>query len=276
MSCVHSTQIPSSAGPEQIGLLFEHAADKGSQTQVLLTQALLLPVHSLSLRQPGAQLLLAAQYSPVGQFVSCVHSTQMPSPGSPKQTGVSPEQTSPVPPGSQTQLPVTQRLLFPVHSLSTRQPGLQVLPAVQYCVSGQSVFCVHATQMLVVVLQTGVVPSQSMFWAHSTHTALVFPLAPRQTGIPAAHVLPELPQTQTWSRQRLLVPVHSLSVRQPAAHVLLLVQYCPAGQVLSCVQATQVYVAVLQTGVVPLQSPFCVHATHVFVCVLQTAVVPPQ
>ncbi len=129
---VHSTQIPSSTGPEQIGVPPEHAASSGSQTHVLLTQALLLPEHSLSLRQPGAQVLLAAQNSPIGQFVSCVHSTQMPSPVSPKQISVSPEQTSPVPPGSQTQLPLTQWLLFPVHSLSVRHPELQVLLAVQY------------------------------------------------------------------------------------------------------------------------------------------------
>jgi hypothetical protein len=150
------------------------------------------------------------------------------------------------------------------------------LLAVQYCVSGQSVFCVHATQMLVVVLQTGVVPSQSAFWAHLTHTALVLPLAPRQMAVSAAHVLPELPHTQAWSRQRLLVPVHSVSARQPAAQVLLLVQYCPDGQSTSCMHATQVWVAVLQTGVVPLQSVFWVHTTQVLLCVLQTGVVPPQ
>jgi hypothetical protein len=147
---------------------------------------------------------------------------------------------------------------------------------VQYCVSGQSVFCMQATQMFVVVLQNGVVPSQSAFWAHATQAALVLPLAPRQTGVPPSQMLPELPQTQIWSRQRLLPPVHSLSARQPAAQVLSLVQYCPTGQLLSWVQVTQVLVAVLQTGVVPLQSLFCVHATQVLVWGLQTGVVPPQ
>jgi hypothetical protein len=108
MSCVHSTQMPSAAGPEQIGVPAEHAAAAGSQTHVLFTQALLLPVHSLSLRQPGAQVLSTAQYSPAGHPVSSVHSTQMPSPAAPRQIEVSPEQTSSVPPGSQTQLPLTQ------------------------------------------------------------------------------------------------------------------------------------------------------------------------
>ncbi len=76
--------------------------------------------------------------------------------------------------------------------------------------------------------------------------------------------------------QALLVPVHSLLSRQPAAQVLLLVQYCPAGQLLSWVQATQLLVVVLQNGVAPLQLAFCVHATQVLVCVLQTGVVPLQ
>lgn len=107
-------------------------------------------------------------------------------------------------------------------------------------------FCRQATQMFIVVLQIGVTPSQSAFWAHATHTALVLPLVPRQTGVLSGHVLPELPHTQVWSRQRLLVPMHSVSVRQPAAQVLLLVQYWPAGHCASCVHATQVFVCELQ------------------------------
>jgi hypothetical protein len=38
----------------------------------------------------------------------------------------------------------------------------------------------------------------------------------------------------------LLAPLHSPSFRQPAAQVFEAVQYCPAGQLPSVVQATQV------------------------------------
>jgi hypothetical protein len=106
-----------SAAPEQAAPL-----PPGSQTHVPATQALLLPVHSASVRQPGWQVLLAAQYSPLGQSSWTVHSTHWPLPALPRQISASPEQAAPLPPGSQTQTWLTQALLVPVHSLLARQP----------------------------------------------------------------------------------------------------------------------------------------------------------
>jgi hypothetical protein len=59
---VHSTQMPSSTGPKQIGVLSPHGVPAGLQTQVPETHALLSPLHSLVSRQPGAQELSSVQY----------------------------------------------------------------------------------------------------------------------------------------------------------------------------------------------------------------------
>jgi hypothetical protein len=93
----------------------------------------------------------------------------------------------------------------------------------------QFAFCVHATQVLVWVLQIGVVPPQLLFWVHCTQIALVLPLVPEHTEVGLEQAA-ELPQRQLPLTQRLLVPVHSLSARQPTAQVLLAVQYWPVGQ----------------------------------------------
>jgi hypothetical protein len=64
----------------------------------------------------------------------------------PLQITVPPLQMPPVLP--QTQLPETQRLLAPVHSLSARQPVWQVPFAAQYLPLGQCACWVHSTQAL--------------------------------------------------------------------------------------------------------------------------------
>ncbi len=117
-----------------------------------------------------------------------------------------------------------------MHSESARQPAAQVCEAVQYSPVGQSPSAMQVTQVFSSVLQNGVVPPQSFVSVHCTHTALELPLVPRQMGVPVAHAVPELPQTQVPFAHRLLSSVHSESARQPGAQMLLLVQYSPAKQ----------------------------------------------
>jgi hypothetical protein len=73
----------------------------------------------------------------------------------------------------------------------------------------------------------------------ATQVALVLPLAPLQTVVPPLQTPPVLPQTQLPVTQRLLVPVHSLSARQPGWQVLFAAQYCPLGQCVCWVHCTQ-------------------------------------
>ena len=116
--------------------------------------------------------------------MSVVHATHVPLPTAPRQTGVVPEQTLPFPPGLQTQALFTQALLFPVHSLSVRQPAAQVWEAAQYCPLGQSVLAVHRTQVFVTGLQTGFVGSVQSVLAVQATQVLVDVL---QTEVVPAH-----------------------------------------------------------------------------------------
>jgi hypothetical protein len=145
--CAHCTQVPFAAEPLQTGVAPAHAVSAGLQTQTPLRHALLSPLHSLSLRQPGWQVLFAAQYSPSAhsalrvqrtqvfdavlqdgvvppQWPSCVHSTQVPSPAAPTQRGALPGQTSPAPPESQTQVLLTQALASRPQSSAVRHSGV--------------------------------------------------------------------------------------------------------------------------------------------------------
>ncbi len=98
----------------------------------------------------------------------------------------------------------------------------------------------QATQVLVVVLQTGVAPLQFAFEVHWTQTALVLPLVPEQIGVGLEQAEPVLPQMQRPLRHRLPLTEHSESARHPTAQVLLAVQYWPVGQCVCWVHCRQV------------------------------------
>jgi hypothetical protein len=148
----------------------------------------------------------------------------------------------------------------------------------QRCSPGQLLSCSHATHVLLVASQNGRLCPQSAFWAHSTQTASLSPRAPRQIGVPFGQPAERAPQTHVWlSSQRLLVSVHSLSVRQPAAQVLEAVQYMVSGQSEFWRHSTQVPPSGSQTWS-PRQSPLPVHSTHMPLCFppTQNGVVPSQ
>jgi hypothetical protein len=223
------------------------------------TQALLAPVHSLCDRQPGAQVLDAVQYSPEGQCAcwvhsrqkpelvsqaplsgqspSLTHSTHIPAPAAPRQNGVLPPQAAPV--GSQTQEWFKQALLPPVHSLSSRQPAVQVFELVQYSPEGQSMSPRHATHVPAPVSQTGVMPPQSPSLVHSTQTPA--PAAPRQMSRSPGQTSPSPSgsQTQLPATHALASPPQSPAVRQPGWQVLSAAQKSPPGQSSCCVHSTQ-------------------------------------
>jgi hypothetical protein len=114
----------------------------------------------------------------------------------------------------------------------------------------QSVSPAHARHRWVVVLQTGVVPPHSAFVLQLAHK----PTATLQTGIIPEHFV-------------LLV-----AEQTPHAPVGWQAGVAPPPQSVSPVQARQVWVVVLQTGVVPPHSALETHGTHVPLVVLQTGV----
>ncbi len=86
-------------------------------------------------------------------------------------------------------------MLLPTQSLSPRQPTVHMLELLQYSPVGHWLSSVHATQVLVVMSQKGVVPPQSLSWVHRTQIAVLLLLAPLQIGVAPEHVVPVLPQT---------------------------------------------------------------------------------
>jgi hypothetical protein len=114
----------------------------------------------------------------------------------------------------------------------------------------QSASPAHARHRCVVVLQTGVAPPHSAFVLQLAHK----PTATLQTGIAPEHF------------------VLFVAEQTPQAPLGWQAGVAPPPQSVSPVQARQVWVVVLQTGVVPPHTAFETQGTHVPLAVLQTGV----
>jgi len=165
----------------------------------------------------------------------------------------------------------------------------------------QSLSAVHARQVLVVVLQTGVVPEQSVFAVHCTHAP-----AAEHAGRAALLVVHWLAAVQAVQvsvvvEQMGLAPEHVALVVHPthlfvvvsqtgvAPEQVVLSVHCTHAPVvehagaaalfaahwLAAVQAVQTS-ATEQIGVAPVHVALAVHPTHLFVVVSQTGVAPEQ
>ena len=165
-----------------------------------------------------------------------------------------------------------------------------------------SLSAVHARQVLVGVLQTGVAPEQSVFTVHWTHA----PAAEHAGSAPlfAVHWLEAVQgaQVSVVVEQMGVVPEQVALVVQPT-HLLVVVsqmgvapEHCVlpvhcthwpsdrhagaaadlAAHWLAAVQTVQVSVVVEQMGVAPEQVALVAHPTHLFVVASQTGVAPEQ
>jgi hypothetical protein len=146
-------------------------------------------------------------------------------------------------------------------------------------VQAASLVAVHWTQVLVAVSQTAVPPVQFAVLplVHWTQVLVVVSQTVRRP-VCVEHSPLVMHWTQVPALQKGVGSAHWPSPVQPVVTQVFVVRLHvpPSPQLVLLVQATQVFVAVLQYGVAPLQLPSPVQATQVLVVVLHAGVAPVQ
>jgi hypothetical protein len=272
-----------------------HATHEPAPASALPVQTGVVPPHCVDEVHDATHLSVAALHTwPVVQAVGsvCVHCTHAAGKSVVSQAGVVPLQGLSVAVHATHVFVVVSHTVprrdtgpaSPLQLASLRQPTQVLVVVSQTGVAPTQAVVLpvmHCTQVLVVVSQTGVSPTQAVaFPAPAAHCTQVFEVL--QTGVATLAVLrvpvqsalsPLMHCTQTPALQWVKPPVvHWVSFVQPISQVFVLALHTPDSQLAPAVHCTQVFVAGLQTGVVPVQAPgsAVVHATHVCVVVLHT------